>query len=76
MEGATPSTAATKANLDKWIADTKIPFTIGIDPPDAPFRTRSTLGDKDATFIVELATMKIVYRTTNYQNAITKLDSL
>lgn len=65
VEGSTPDDVATKANLDSWVKGLDIPFTVLRDPDSVQFRARGKLGQRKTAYLVELATMKILKKTTS-----------
>ena len=76
VEGATPTTPATAADLDSWVTALSVPFTSAIDADPATFTTKKTYGIKETTYIVERSTMKIVAKEATAAAALTTLDSL
>ena len=74
IEGVDPSTPTTNPQLDAWIKAEKVPFTTMQDP-DGSFGIKKALGAKDTTYLVELASMKILYKGA-YDTALTKLKAL
>ncbi|MBM4342771.1 MAG: hypothetical protein FJ100_05285 [Deltaproteobacteria bacterium] len=76
VEGDTPSKPATKSNLQTWASQLKVPFTIGCDMPDTPFALKKELGPRETAYILERATMKVLYKGPNVASALKELDGL
>ncbi len=74
IEGVDPTTPTTNPELDLWIKSEKVPFTTAQDP-DGTFGIKKALGAKDTTYLIELASMKILYKG-DYDTALTKLKAL
>jgi hypothetical protein len=53
-----------------------MPFSATVDPPGVGQRIIQEIGPRETTLVVELATMKILLRTTNPGPAYALLDSL
>jgi hypothetical protein len=69
----------TKANLDNWITTFSVPFTTLRDPDGVGLRIVKDFAPRENTFVIELATMKVLYRGYGYdkvQGAIDKIKSL
>ena len=69
----------TRSNLDAWIKTFKIPFTTVRDPDGVGQRINDTFSVREHTFVVELATMKVLYDGYGYDKvlgAFAKLDTL
>ncbi len=76
VEGDTPSKPATKSNLQTWASQLKVPFTIGCDLGDTPFALKKELGPRETAYIIERATMKVIYKGPNVASALKQLDGL
>lgn len=76
IEGATPTTPTTTANLDAWIAGMKNPFSTLIDADPSTFAAKATLGIKETTYVVERATGKILIKTASPVDGLTQLGAL
>lgn len=76
VEGDTPSKPATKSNLQTWASQLKVPFTIGCDLGDSPFALKKELGPRETAYILERATMKVLYKGPNVAGALAELDKL
>jgi thiol-disulfide isomerase/thioredoxin len=63
-EGETPTDAATRENLDRWISIISPQFSTGKDAANNPFSVRRTLGALETAYIVDRATMKIITKKT------------
>lgn len=75
-EGTTPTTAATKSNVDNWTnLHAKNPYTIFKDPDGKPFFIVDTIAEKHAGFILERETRKIVYKGDE-KTALAKVETL
>ena len=65
VEGATPSTPMTEANLDSWINGLKVPFTTAMDADPSSYEVKTTLGNKETAYVIERASMKIVAKSSS-----------
>lgn len=74
-EGSTPTVVATKANLDVWVKATQMPFTAAIDV-GADQALRPMLGVEDTSYVVDLATMKIVDRSVDWARLLDEMRDL
>jgi hypothetical protein len=62
-EGSPSHTSpTTQKNLDTWISTYKIPYTTLRDPDGVGQRIIAKFSPREYTFVVELATMKILYK--------------
>ena len=52
----------TRNNLNSWITTVGLPVTALIDPSGVGTRTLNTYGVRESTFIVDLATMVVVFK--------------
>lgn len=52
----------TRNNLNAWITTFSLPVTALIDPSGVGTRTLNTYGIRESTFIVELSTMRVVFK--------------
>lgn len=69
----------TRGNLDSWVTTYKIPYTTLRDPDGVGLRIVSDFSPREWTFLVELSTMKILYKGNGYtkvEGAFTKLAGL
>jgi hypothetical protein len=76
IEGATPTTPTTKPNLDAWVAGMKNAFSTMMDVDASPFATKSTLGIKETSYVLERASGKILVKTSSPLDALTQLAAL
>ena len=77
VEGATPSDTSTKTQLDSWAKNLKVPYTVLQDPDGVKFEAKTKLGERRTIMLVELQTMKVLYRgTDDFAGAIAKLKKL
>ena len=60
------TSVTTKTNLDNWISKFAIPFTTLRDPEGAGLRIVADFSPREYTFVVELATMKVLYKGYGY----------
>jgi hypothetical protein len=60
MEGTSTTNDCTKAQLTSWANSLNVPFTVARDPDSAPLAILHKFGERETTYIVERATMKIV----------------
>lgn len=75
-EGAEPGQPATQKQLDAWILDKGIPFTTAVDPPGAGPRILKDFSPIENTYLVELASMKIVEHALAPSTLYPTLDGL
>ena len=62
----THTSPTTKANLDNWITTFSVPFTTLRDPDGVGLRIVKDFAPRENTFVIELATMKVLYRGYGY----------
>lgn len=62
--------APTKNDLDAWVNTYKIPVTSVIDAPGKDLATFKALGQREATYVVDLRTMKILFKYAGTQSGI------
>jgi hypothetical protein len=60
------TSVTTKTNLDNWITKFSIPFTTLRDPDGVGQRILKDFSVREYTFVVELATMKVLYKGYGY----------
>ena len=60
MEGDTDQVDCTKDQLGMWISGLMVPFTTARDPDSASLAIKNLYGERETTYVVERATMKIV----------------
>jgi hypothetical protein len=66
----------TRAHLDAWIGTYKIPFTTLRDPDGVGQRITAQFSAREHTFVIELATMKILYDGYGYDRVNGAFDLL
>lgn len=76
IEGETPTTPTTKVDLDAWVAGMKNPFSTLMDADPTTFATKSTLGIKETSYILDRASGTILVKTSSPLDAVTKLAAL
>ena len=76
VEGQTPSVPAKKSDLDGWIKDLKVPFTVAGDVAEAPFAIKKTLGVRETAYLLDRATMKVLFKGANVYAVQQELDKL
>ena len=75
----THASTTTKANLDLWIKQFNIPYTTLRDPDGVGQRILTDFSVREHAFLIELATMKILYDGYGYDKvggAFTMLGTL
>jgi hypothetical protein len=75
-EGASPGEPASQVELDAWIVGGEIPFTTAMDPVGKGPRILKDFSPVDASFLVELSTLKIVERAVAPTTLYPALDAL
>ncbi|MFO0564331.1 MAG: hypothetical protein U0263_01650 [Polyangiaceae bacterium] len=75
-EGSSHTVPAELVHLDAWISDRELPFTTAIDPAGVGMRIVEQLSPRENAFLVELSTMKVLFRTTSPSALYQKLDAL
>jgi hypothetical protein len=70
------TSVSTKANLDTWISNFKIAFTTLRDPDGVGQRIIKDFSPREYTFVVELATMKVLYKGYGYSKVQGAFDLL
>jgi hypothetical protein len=60
MEGTDTTNDCTKPQLFSWIRNLNVPFTAGRDPDSAPLAILHEFGERETTYVIERATMKIL----------------
>ena len=76
LEGDTPTTPTTRANVDAWVTSFKVPFTTGMDLVAGSRAIKKTLGIKETAYIVDRPTMKILVKTSTPEDAYAALSTL
>ena len=76
VEGKTPAKPALKADLDSWIKELSVPFTVVTDVAEAPFAAKKAWGVRETTYVLDRATMKILVRKANAALALKELEKL
>jgi hypothetical protein len=76
MEGTDPTTDATKAQLTAWVTSLNVPFTAARDPDSAPLAILHGFGERETTYVVERATMKILAVTSDPPNGLQTIQNL
>jgi hypothetical protein len=76
MDGDGSGTDCTKTQLDAWITNLGVPFSAGRDPDSMPYAIRHTFGERETTYIIERATMKVLAVEPSPPDGLTKLQSL
>ena len=76
MDGDGGGTDCTKAQLDSWITNLMVPFSAGRDPDTMSYAIRHTLGERETTYIIDRATMKILAVEASPPDGLNKLKSL
>ncbi len=66
-EGSPSHTSPTTTdNLNNWITTFSVPFTTLRDPDGVGLRIVKDFAPRENTFVIELATMKVLYRGYGY----------
>jgi hypothetical protein len=76
MDGDGSGPDATKVELQSWISSLNVPFSAGRDPNSMPFAIRHTLGERETTYVVERATMKVLAVEASPPDGLKKIMTL
>ncbi len=75
-EGGSHSVQAEASHLDSWIGSFSIPFTTVRDPDGGGMQIVRSFSARESSFVVELATLRILHRTRSPRDALAFFDAL